>query len=270
MIEDNLSRYPARLPTGPKFKGLSIPFLGLGTIWFGRRWPVENKDYEPPSLKEIDSYLSFAYESGIRMFDTAAAYGNSEKILGNYFKMHPEFHDNIFISTKWGEDFEQATETSTVIHTQKQLQLSIERSLSFLPKIDLLYIHKANAQIMANAMIKGEMRSFVDRGAIKYTGASLSREADIVDVLENGTLWVDFIQTSADVVENRPDIISSLFKKGVAVVVNSPFRKRVDKLTPKESYLSFYRNPCVSAMLTGTRTHLRETIGYLQDAGSKI
>lgn len=77
-----------KLPQVDKFKKFpSMPVLGLGTIWIGRRWPVDYKNYQSPSQEEIFSHLDLAYGSGIRMFDTAAAYGYSEEMIGKWFKL---------------------------------------------------------------------------------------------------------------------------------------------------------------------------------------
>ncbi|MBI2342046.1 MAG: aldo/keto reductase, partial [Deltaproteobacteria bacterium] len=207
MSRSNLLKYPAKFPPVPKFQGISMPFLGLGTIWLGRRWPTDNKNYRAPSKEETDSYLHLAYESGIRMFDTAAAYGESERVLGDFFKQNPEVAKDAIIATKWGEEFDLNAETSKVDHTMDHLRLSLNRSLSHLPKADILYIHKADDDVLSNSRIKYEMLSLIDGGAIKYTGASISKETDIERAIEKDILWVDFVQTGADVARSRPDII---------------------------------------------------------------
>lgn len=264
MSKCHLSKYPARFPPDSKFKGISMPFLGLGTIWLGRRWPTDNMSYKTPLKDEIDSYLSLAYKSGIRLFDTAAAYGESERVLGGFFKLNPKVVKDTIIATKWGEEFDPNSETSEVIHTTDHLHLSLNRSLSFLPKVDILYVHKADNSVLSDSKVKDEMLSLIDKGSIKYTGASISKETDIERALEKDILWTDFIQTGADVVRNRPDIARALFEKNVAVVVNAPVRKLPNGVTPMESYLELADNPHVSFVLTGTRNHLRETLGYFE------
>lgn len=263
-MSKNLEKYLAKFPPDSKFQGVLMSFLGLGTIWLGRRWPADNRDYRTPSKEETDSYLHLAYKSGMRMFDTAAAYGNSEKVLGDFFRRNPENIKDTIIATKWGEEFDPTSETSEVIHTNDHLHLSLNRSLSSLPKVDILYVHKADDIVLRDSKIKDEMLSLVDKGTIKYTGASMSKDADIERALEKDILWTDFIQTGADVIRKRPDIARALFDMNIAVVVNAPVRKLPNGITPKESYLELAYNPHVSFVLTGTRNHLNETLEYFE------
>lgn len=242
----------------------SMPIIGIGTIWMGRRWPMDNQNYKSPSKEEIETYLKLAYESGIRMFDTAIAYGLSEDNLGRFFNDNSAYISDSFIATKWGEEFDLETEVSTVTHSKEHLIYSMGRSLQKLPKVDLLYIHKANAEVLSNSDIQREMLSLVDNGKIKYTGASISSESDLESIIKSGHLWVDFLQTGANVVRNRPELIESVFNKGIAVVVNAPVRKLPEGMTPKKSYQILAANPYVSFILTGTRTHLKETLAYFE------
>ena len=54
----------------------------LGTAQFGLDYGITNLS-GIPSEKEIYKILDFAWEKGVRSFDTAPGYG-SEKILGNF------------------------------------------------------------------------------------------------------------------------------------------------------------------------------------------
>lgn len=253
------------LPKTNKFELFpSMPIIGIGTIWMGRRWPVDNQNYKSPSKGEIETYLKLAYESGIRMFDTAVAYGLSEDNLGRFFNDNSAYISDSFIATKWGEEFDLETEVSTVTHSKEHLIYSMGRSLQKLPKVDLLYIHKANAEVLSSNDIQKEMLSLVDNGKIKYTGASISSGSDLESVIKSGHLWVDFLQTGANVVRARPELIESVFNKGTAVVINAPVRKLPEGVTPKKSYQSLATNPYVSFILTGTRTHLKETLAYFE------
>lgn len=252
----------AKFPTDQKFSYLQMPILGLGTIWMGRRWPENNKNYQKPSNDEVGKYLSVAYEAGIRMFDTAAAYGLSEEVLGSYFKLNDGLVPEIFIATKWGEDFDLTLEKSKVDQSVSNLLSSFKRSQEYLPKIDLLYIHKADSEVLSGLAIKEGMLSLVGEKKIRFVGASISDVSALEKVVEKDVLWVDFLQTSAPTIRSRPDLIEQVFNKGIAVVVNSPIRKMPEGMTPRESFLELANNPHVSVVLTGSRTHLEDTIEF--------
>ncbi|WP_375175150.1 aldo/keto reductase [Pseudooceanicola sp.] len=61
--------------------GNSYASLVLGTAQFGSAYGVANRLGEPDAGRVRD-VLDFAYENGIRVLDTAAAYGKSEAVLG--------------------------------------------------------------------------------------------------------------------------------------------------------------------------------------------
>ena len=55
--------------------------LVLGTVQFGLDYGISNAGGAVPST-EVSDILTLAHRSGIRMLDTAAAYGDSESVLG--------------------------------------------------------------------------------------------------------------------------------------------------------------------------------------------
>ena len=58
--------------------------LGCGLIAIGRPWGTTA---EVPSEAEAIDFLQFAYDSGIRFFDTAPSYGLSEERLGHFLDL---------------------------------------------------------------------------------------------------------------------------------------------------------------------------------------
>ncbi len=64
--------------TGAAFIGK----LGLGTVQFGLAYGVTNERGQVPA-DEVVAILEAALGAGIDLFDTAAAYGDSERVLGN-------------------------------------------------------------------------------------------------------------------------------------------------------------------------------------------
>ena len=65
--------------------------LGLGTAQFGSRYGITNERGQVPAA-QVEEILRFAAANGVRVVDTAAAYGESEKVLGrSLWSGHP-FH----------------------------------------------------------------------------------------------------------------------------------------------------------------------------------
>lgn len=57
--------------------------LALGTAQLGFDYGINNQTGQP-SRSESLAILDFAYEQGIRVFDTASAYGEAEEVLGEF------------------------------------------------------------------------------------------------------------------------------------------------------------------------------------------
>jgi len=67
----------------------SLRKLGLGTVQFGLAYGVTNPRGQVPSA-EAQAILAAALAAGIDLLDTAAAYGNSEAVLGHALGARPE------------------------------------------------------------------------------------------------------------------------------------------------------------------------------------
>lgn len=246
-----------------------LNILGIGTIWFGRQWPPNNASYVYPEYEEVRDFLDRAFEkiggeNATIMIDTAAAYGLSEEMIGRYFAERRNRIPKTFIATKWGEEFDISTGKSTIDHSKERLIASVGRSLERLGWIDLLYIHEVTLEVLRNEDVMKEMARMKEQryGGIKYIGASISNE-DVLNtaVKENLIERLDVIQMPISIFLNRPDLIKSIKIKGVAIVINSPIRKG-DSRKAEEIYADLLGREEISVILTGTRHHLEETMGY--------
>lgn len=58
--------------------------LALGTVQLGCRYGVNNAIGRQPTMAEAHAVLTAALDAGIEVYDTAAAYGSAEEVLGAY------------------------------------------------------------------------------------------------------------------------------------------------------------------------------------------
>jgi len=72
--------------------GLKMSHIGIGTYSL-------SGVYGQKEVTQIKKVINHAYELGVNFFDTAEAYGNAEKILGETIK---NYRDKVIISTKVG------------------------------------------------------------------------------------------------------------------------------------------------------------------------
>jgi aryl-alcohol dehydrogenase-like predicted oxidoreductase len=124
--------------------------LGLGLIGIGKPWghvpgPV-------PAEADAIALLEYAFELGIRYFDTAASYGLSEERLGRFVcSLGTAQRAQVTIATKFGEHWDAAREEPFVDHSFDALARSLDRSAERLGTIDILQLHKTTPAVLASA-----------------------------------------------------------------------------------------------------------------------
>lgn len=254
--------------------GLEFFCLGVGTLWFGRRWPMDNQSYILPEDREIEDYLDSALEKtanleGAALLDTAAAYGLSETRIGEYFRRRPARFKKTFIVTKWGEEFDLSAQRSVYDHSAEWLQRSVARSLERLGRIDLLLIHGTTVEVLRDANVTSAMQNMKTGGygGIRYVGASISREDVLEQAMARNLLdFADAIQLPADLFLKRPDLTAALNARGKALMLNSIVRNAAKGAgkSPKQVFAELLGHEVPSMLLIGTRHHLAETIGYAE------
>jgi len=185
--------------------GEKIPAIGIGTDSFRD----ELRD-------EIRAELKRMSELGGSVIDTAAAYGDSEALIGQTLESLGT-RDKMFIATKLA-----GSESNSRSGTPGAA--SLERSLERLKtrRVDLLQVHNLNGV----AVLIPSLQEWKKAGKIRYVGVTTSRvsqHAEIMDVVRNYPL--DFIQVDYSIA-NR-DAAQTMFplvlERKLAVLVNLPF-----------------------------------------------
>ena len=132
--------------------------LGLGTAAIGRPQYInikqeqeqEQEQGQPLDLelfkKQGLQILNFAYESGIRYFDTAPGYGLAEALIIDWIRTHKD--PNIEIATKWGYTYTANFDPNAKQHEVKEHSLSIlnqqwKQSTKLKPFLSTYQIHSA-------------------------------------------------------------------------------------------------------------------------------
>ena len=153
---------------------------------------------------------------------------------------------------------------SRLNHTRHNLLQSLNKSLSFLGKIDLFYIHRASNNVLKDKIVIDEMLNLKNKNII-YIGASFSTEVTLEEAIYDDLVtWCDVIQLPSNVFLKRPDLVKYLRLSNIGIVVNSPIRKGLSK-SPSETFTELINQKEISVILTGTRNHLIETINFFKD-----
>lgn len=99
------------------------------------------------SDKERFEVLDRAWALGEVFWDTALGYGDSEDLVGKWFKLHPERRSDIFLATKWALEYSGMSDSGPVLKidsSPENCREHSERSLKRLGVdcIDLYYCHR--------------------------------------------------------------------------------------------------------------------------------
>ena len=243
--------------------------LGLGLIGIGREWgdipsPIPNES-------ETVEFLKKSVDLGISFLDTAPAYGSSERKLGLFLNsMDDEERKKIFISTKFGEHWDEEKKQSYVDHSYNALCRSIDQSLNLLGRIDLIQLHKSNPEILISQDFYRSLEYAKGKGIFNF-GASVSdlvsgeiaiRSKDI------SIIQMPFNESN----QSLEKLIDLSIKNNKTLIINRPLNSGKNILTKTngeekrkiliDSFNFILKKPFKGFILTGTTSidHLKENM----------
>ena len=198
------------------WNGLALSRMMLGTVQFGLPYGVANQTGQP-TYDEAVRIVAAAVEGGVNCFDTAAAYGTSEEVLGN--ALHElKLTDKVTVVTKVLplSDMELANPAAAF----QAIERSIEKSRRRL-RLDCLPIVLFHRETDA-AHMEGLAR-LRDRGWLKYYGVSCNNFAGPAQEFAAST---DALQIPANIVDRRhlqPDFFKTTVTNNVAIFIRSVY-----------------------------------------------
>jgi predicted aldo/keto reductase-like oxidoreductase len=151
------------LPTRKLGKtGVEVTLLNHGTVG------------EPAGLNRL---LRLAYAEGVRYFDTAEGYRNSEKVIGDWLTAMPEVRKTIFLATK------------SHVHAPGDMLKKLDQRLAALQTdyIDLLFFHGLNTAQTdwpKSKELKEAAEALKKSGKVKFVGFS-THDVKIAEQIQN-------------------------------------------------------------------------------------
>ncbi|MBK8442143.1 MAG: aldo/keto reductase [Sphingobacteriales bacterium] len=140
--------------------GIEMPILGFGV-------------FQIPDQKECELAVIEAIETGYRLIDTAASYGN-EVAVGNAIKKSGVFREELFITTKlWVEDM-----------GYEKTKLAFQKSLDKLQLdyLDLYLMHQPYGDVFGSWKA---MQELYNAGKIKVIGVANFHSDRLIDLIIN-------------------------------------------------------------------------------------
>ena len=236
--------------------------LTIGGAQFGMDYGVTNRNGKI-GKDEIDKIMHYAIGTGIDSLDTAAAYGDSEKIIGN---------------TPICREFEVDTKLSISIREQDKnnlhqiLEKRINKSLLRLKrkKIRVLYFHDINEQIERGLQWAVTKRN---AGVIKEIGLSIY---ELGEIKKEWIKYLDTVQIPMSIYDRRAEnhpMLKVLDRNGIKIRARSIFMQGLilEDIAKWPSYIDQglreeHRRVSNEVNKRGV-SMLEEAIGYIKSLG---
>ena len=204
--------------------------MTIGTVQLGMNYGIANSAGKPDEEKSF-SMLRAALEGGVTSIDTARAYGDSEEVIGRFFKTSWT-GELPFITTKL-----QKLEGETEAEIEKYVVTAMESSLARLgvQKVNAVMLHVAGDIAAHGKAGARAMYSLVKREYADMVGASVYNADEIGEMLKYDEFTVTQIPMS--IFDQRliaSGTVDKLRDKGYAVFVRSVFLQGLFFLDPDE------------------------------------
>lgn len=187
-----------------------ISKLILGTAQFGLTYGINNKTGKP-GQELVFEILNLAYDSGIRILDSAEAYGNAHAVIGNFHARHPDRKFEII--SKLPHDFKGNI-------TQKISEYLDELGIS---KLKALLFHSYKIYNSNRLLFDKKHRAeYLDK--FELTGVSVYTNEEFSHVIDDET--IDTIQLPFNLFDNislRGELIAKAKERGKLIHTRSAF-----------------------------------------------
>lgn len=190
--------------------------LCLGTVQFGMDYGIQNVGR--PSLKKALKILEYAFAHGITHFDTAAAYGDAEAVIGTFVRGDPYNRKGIRVISKISSDLlEGVPEERLSDRISEHAGRSIARTGT--DSLEGYLLH--DPRLLTDEAV-GALSKVRDSGLAKAVGVSVYTPEEAMKALEYDALTI--IQVPYNVFDqrlNRCVFFTKAKEKGISVYVRS-------------------------------------------------
>jgi hypothetical protein len=209
--------------------------LCIGCAKFGINYGINKPKKKVLAFNEVEKIVRYAFRNGIKMFDVASDYGDSEKKLG---KISKKFNLNLNIISKLPYKIKKSENISVWFNN------SLNNSLKMLNKKKLYGLHVHNPSFL----IGKEKNFFYEKllearalGKISKIGVSIYKERELEQIMSN--FKIDIVQIPVNLFDRRFEkkgYLKYLKNMGVEIHARSIFLKGL-LLTNRSQRPNFFK-----------------------------
>ncbi len=192
--------------------------LCLGTVQFGMKYGINNT-LGQPSEENVFEMLDTAFENGIRVIDTAPAYGTAETVLGRYFASGKNV-DSVKIISKLRPNIIDENETDICGAVRRECEETLDRLHA--KQLNGYLLH--TPEYIYQPKIIETLRMLKEEKLVGHIGVSIYELSEGYAALK--TEGIDYIQLPYSVLDQRgmkEGFIQEAKKAGVTVFTRSAF-----------------------------------------------
>jgi diketogulonate reductase-like aldo/keto reductase len=208
-----MSAIPSTVPPVTLNNGVEMPSLGFGV-------------FQVPDLEECERSVYEAIQTGYRLIDTAASYGNEEAV-GSAIKRSSVAREELFVTTKlWISDAGYES-------TKKAFERSLQRLQ--LDYLDLYLIHQPYGDVYGSWRA---MQELYLEGRIKAIGVSNFHPDRIMDLIVHNEVVPAVNQIETNPFNQQIETQKFLQENNVQIESWAPFAEGRNNLFQNEIFLS--------------------------------
>lgn len=168
--------------------------IGLGTVQFGLNYGISNH-IGMPTITNAHKILDYALLNGVDLIDTAALYGQSEFVLGQYNQLK-----QFKLVTKTVQFKTQEISKSEAQHLKQVFEQSLEL-LKQSSTYGLMIHHADDLLATGGGWLFEMMQNLKLNGLVKKIGVSVYNHFQVDAILQN--FDIDLIQLPVNVLDQR-------------------------------------------------------------------
>ena len=214
--------------------GLGLAALGRpGYINLGHHQSIGEDKSKEAMKNQCHSVLDHAYNKGIRYFDVARVYGESEEFLSSWIRKQNQFSG--FVGSKWGYEYLAEWSVDTDRHERKDHSHSflkkqwVETRMNLGKSIDLYQIHSVTPEsgvLKDNAVIQ-ELHAIKKGGVdigISTSGPQQNKTiTELLEINKTEKLFT-FIQCTINIFEQSCiEVLKMASDQGINVIAKEIF-----------------------------------------------
>jgi aryl-alcohol dehydrogenase-like predicted oxidoreductase len=200
---------------------LELTPLGLGTAALAVEYGAPGGERAAPDREQAADAIEAALAAGVRVIDTAPAYGDAEAIVGDVAGTTDCVIATKLAIPRGGWDALGEAETRHGVRASAHASLAALRR----DTIDVLQVHNADEELVRRGWVVEELEALRDDGLVRMTGATVYGEANALAALDG----FDAVQVAYSALDRRPEerVLPAARERGRKVLTRSSLLRGV-------------------------------------------